>query len=299
MNHLGPILATTDFSASARRAAHRAARLSHESGGPLSMMHVLPGAGMHDLRKWLGAGSATERHLQDEVRGQLKQLADELSAKWQVTARTVEASGNVLDEVVREADALDAAVLVLGARGAGTFRRMVLGTTSERLLRRTTRPLLVVRNVPHEPYRRVLLAVDFSAWSLHAVKMALQVARHAHFLLLNAFQVPFEEKLHFAGVDAATIDFYRRNARAEAIQRVHELAHAAGIQPGQWTPCISEGDASFQVLEQEREQNCDLVVLGKHGQSATEDLLLGSVTKHVLAEGKADVLVSTGREQLQ
>jgi nucleotide-binding universal stress UspA family protein len=34
-------------------------------------------------------------------------------------------------------------------------------------------------------------------------------------------------------------------------------------------------------------------VLGKHGQSATADLLLGSVTKHVLAEGSADVLVST------
>jgi nucleotide-binding universal stress UspA family protein len=38
------------------------------------------------------------------------------------------------------------------------------------------------------------------------------------------------------------------------------------------------------------------VVLGKHGQSATEELLLGSVSKHVLAEGSADVLVSTARQ---
>jgi hypothetical protein len=143
-------------------------------------MHVLSGNGMHDLRKWLGAGSATAWHLQDEVRGQRRLLADELSAKWQATPRTVEASGNVLDEVVREADALDAALLVLGARAAGTFRGMVLGTTSERPLRRTRRPLLVVRHIPREPYRQVPLAMDFSAWSLHAVKMALQGARHAH-----------------------------------------------------------------------------------------------------------------------
>jgi len=40
-------------------------------------------------------------------------------------------------------------------------------------------------------------------------------------------------------------------------------------------------------------RDCDLVVLGKHGRSAAEDLLLGSVTKHVLAEGRSDVLVAT------
>ena len=54
-----------------------------------------------------------------------------------------------------------------------------------------------------------------------------------------------------------------------------------------------EGDASLRIVENEQSHDCDLVVLGKHGQSATADLLLGSVTKHVLAEGSADVLVST------
>jgi nucleotide-binding universal stress UspA family protein len=37
------------------------------------------------------------------------------------------------------------------------------------------------------------------------------------------------------------------------------------------------------------------VVVGKHGPSATADLLLGSVTKHMLAEGTSDVFVSTRR----
>ena len=54
-----------------------------------------------------------------------------------------------------------------------------------------------------------------------------------------------------------------------------------------------DGDASLRIVENEQLHNCDLVVLGKHGRSATADLLLGSVTKHVLAEGSVDVLVST------
>lgn len=59
---------------------------------------------------------------------------------------------------------------------------------------------------------------------------------------------------------------------------------------------MAEGNASMRILEAEQALDCDLVVMGKHGQSATEELLLGSVTKHVPAEGSADVLVSTSRQ---
>jgi nucleotide-binding universal stress UspA family protein len=52
-----------------------------------------------------------------------------------------------------------------------------------------------------------------------------------------------------------------------------------------------EGDASRCIVQHEQEEDGDLVVLGKHGQSVVEDLLLGSVTLHVLSEGGTDVLV--------
>jgi nucleotide-binding universal stress UspA family protein len=210
-----------------------------------------------------------------------------------VPVATVDASGPVLDEILQRADALDASLLVLGARGVGFLRRLVLGTTAERLMRRTTRPLLVVRQSAHAPYRRVLVALDFSPWSAQAVAVARQVAPHARLALLAVFQVPFEEKLHFAGVDAATIEHYRKQARAEASRGVQDLARAAGLRPDQWDECVVEGDASLRIVELEQERDADLVVLGKHGQSAGIDLLLGSVTKHVLAEGSVDVLVST------
>ena len=213
-----------------------------------------------------------------------------------MTARPVNAIGSVLKEIDSEAEAVDAGLLVLGARGAGFLRRLALGSTSERLLCRTTRPLLVVRQRPHEPYRRVLVAIDFSPWSGHAIDLARRVAPHARLLLFHAYQVPFEEKLHFAGVDAAIIDRYRKRSCVDATQRLHALVAVSGLKPGDWEPCIVEGDASQRIVELEQEKDCDLVVLGKHGQSAAEDLLLGSVSKHVLAEGSTDVLVSTARD---
>lgn len=296
MNPLGPILAVTDFSAPARHAADRAARLAHETASALTVMHVLPGGALQELRQWLGPGHALEQQLRDDAHRQLQTWASDLLAHKQVLARVHSTSGAVIDEIDREAEAMNAGLLVLGARGAGFLRRLVLGSTSERLLRRSTRPLLVVRQTPHEAYRRVLVALDFSPWSAHAIALARRVAPQARLLLFTAYQVPFEEKLRFAGVEPATIELYRRQAREQATQRIMALANEHGLARQDWEPCVVEGEASVRILEHEQEHDCDLVVLGKHGRSATEDLLLGSVSKHVLAEGSTDVLVSTARD---
>ena len=293
MSPLTSILAATDFSAHARHATDRAALLAHETGARLTLMHALSGSALAELRQWLGAGHAGEQQLVEQTRRSLEQAATELGAARRVAVHTHLGTGAAVDCIGQQADAVNADLLVLGARGSGFLRRLVLGTTAERLLRRTTRPLLVVRQTAHEPYRRVLVALDFSPWSAQALRLARRAAPHARLVLLSAFQVPFEEKLHFAGVDAATVEMYRQQARAQARQRVSALADEAGLTPAQWEPCVVEGDASLRIVETEQSHDCDLVVLGKHGQSATADLLLGSVTKHVLAEGSADVLVST------
>ena len=293
MNPSRPILVATDFSPQARHAADRAARVAHEKRAALALVHVLPGEALASLRQWLGVANAPEVQMMASAAEQLERLAGELRAARHVQAGCHVAAGAPVDEILRDAERLDARMIVLGARGTGFLRRLVLGTTAERLLRRTTRPLLVVRQTPHEPYRRLLVALDFSPWSGQALALARRVAPHARLVLFHAFEVPFEEKLRFAGVDIATIEAYRQKARAEATQSVHRLAEAAGLKPAQWQPCIVEGDASLRLIEKEQELDCDLVVLGKHGVAASVDLLLGSVTKHVLAEGGADVLVST------
>jgi nucleotide-binding universal stress UspA family protein len=296
MNAQAPILAATDFSAPARHAADRAARLARASAAPLTLMHVLSASALQSLRQWLGADSGAEQQLQAQALQLLQQQAADLQAARHVPVATQHANGAPVEALVRVADAMEASLLVLGARGEGFLRRWVMGSTAERLLHRSQRPLLVVRQAPQGPYRRVLLALDFSPWSLQAVPLTQQLAPHAHLVLLHVFQVPFAEKLQFAGVDAATIEHYRTHARAEASQRVQAIAQTARLAEGQWEPRIVEGDAAQRIVELEQELGCDLVVLGKHGQSAAEDLLLGSVTQHVLAEGSSDVLVSTRYE---
>lgn len=296
MATLGPILVATDFSGHAQHAATRAARLAHDTRSALTLMHVLPAQPVKKIREWLGASSAPEQKSFEHAHRQLRQLASELTSVRRVELDIEAAAGSAPDEIVRTAERVHARLLVLGARGAGFLRRLVLGTTSQRLVRRTERPVLVVRQTAHRPYRRVLVGVDFSPQSRHALILARRVAPNAKLVILTVFQVPFEGKLRFAGVDDATFEIYRRRARASALLRLHALAHVASLSPSQWELCVVEGDASRRIVEQEQSRNCDLVVLAPHGQSAAADLLLGSVTRHVLAEGNVDVLLSTLRD---
>lgn len=294
MNSLTHILAPTDFSGPSRHAAERAARLAREHGARLHLLHVVHAGALERLRALLGADTGVEPELILDANRQLEALAAELGGAHGPGIEISLRNGSVLTEVDAQADAIGAELVVLGARGAG-FRRIALGTTAERLLRTTRRPLLVVKQKAHEPYRRVLVPVDFSASSVATITLARRVAPGASVVLLHAYEVPFETRMRMAGVDTQRIEQYRAQAKQSAHQRLHEAAAAAGLRPGQWQPCLLMQDPSLAIVEQEQEADCDLIVIGKHGAGMVEDFLLGSVTKHVLAESAGDVLVSTAR----
>ena len=290
------MLAATDFSSPSRQAADRAARLACTTGARLQLVHVLSGGALAQLQQWLGVGSALEQTLIEQARQALDVMAHELSKARSVAVEPVLVHGAVLEALMRQAEEMPADLVALGALGADFMRRFVLGSTTERLLRKSKVPMLVVKHRAHEPYRRVLVAVDFSEWSAPLIDLARGVAPGAHLVLLSAYEVPFEGKLRFASVAEATIEKLRAQVRHAATDQLHALAARAGLKSADWTPCIPYADASLAIVEQEQELDCDLIVIGKHGQNMAEELLLGSVTKHVLAESAGDVLVSTLRQ---
>lgn len=292
MTILKRILAATDLSAPARHAVARAYHIAGVTGAELTLLHVINQGALDELRTLLGGtAAAVEQRLLDTARAALGQLADELGQKHGVSASLRLSAGRVLAAILDEADALDASLIVVGARGEGFLGRLLIGTTAERLLRRTSRPMLVVKQTPHEAYRRVLVPVDFSPRSVEVLRLAQATAPGAELILFHAFEAPFESKLRYAGVEEETLERYLATARSDALARLQALTAAAGLKAVQVRLRVQHGEAARLILAQELEHDCDLIVLGKHGQGMLEELLLGSVTKHVLAESVGDVLV--------
>lgn len=297
MIKLDRLLAATDLSAPSRHAVDRGFRIAATTGASFSVMHAIELDAIDALREWIGDGSVeVKRQLENQARESITQLLNDAAHNQGVTASAVIVSGAAVSAIANNADATDADLLILGVRGEDYLRHLILGSTASRLLRKTIRHhVLVVKQPPYASYRRLLIPVDFSPVSAKSIKLGRLLAPAADIVLLHAFEVPFEGKLSYAGVDDDVIGRYRVAARNDAMQRVRHLAETAGLDVGDYTPVVVHGDASQQAVIQEQELDCDLIVMGKHGKNVTEELLLGSVTQRVLEESQCDVLVAVDR----
>lgn len=291
---LRSVVAATDLSAPARRAADRAAMLAASASASLTLIHVVSGSALDELRRWLDRNGLTEQSILDEVWQRTRNLASELAAQYRIDVDHCVVRGSGVDGIVRIAQDRGADLVVTGTLGSGSVRNRLVGATAERVARKSSQPVLMVRQAPREPYRRVLVPVDFSRYSYPSVALAAAVAPDAQLVLLHAIAMPLEGSLPLAAIAPEMVHDYQAVARDEAMRLLGELAARAGLEGDRWTPLVQhDGSAWMQIVQQEQEQDCDLVVIGKRGRGAVEELLLGGTTNRIIGESSADVLVST------
>jgi nucleotide-binding universal stress UspA family protein len=293
MSTMRSFLVGIDFSDDSRRAAGRAAVLAGEQGARLDLLHVMSGPSLASLRELFGSAAAPEAALVADAQRMLNDLARELADKSGTQASAHVKVGHVLDEILAASERAD--MLVLGARGLNPLRELMLGTTADRLVKKCSRPVLVTKRPPQHGYRQVLVPVDFSPHSVAALGTAIVIAPKAELMVVHAFEVPFEGKLWLAGVAEEEIHRYRGQARQRALGNIAALIRDVGGERYRFLSVVDHGDATRVILAKEEESGAELVVMGKHGQSIVEELLLGSVTHHVLSQSRCDVLVVPGR----
>lgn len=286
------ILAATDLSSNSSQAIDRGFLLAKASGARFTIVHAVGIDALAPLRELLGENAdAVSEKILDEATGRLAEFVSDSPVKDDVPVDLhIERglAGSVIP-VVAETAGVD--LVLLGAHGSGFLQRMVLGSIASRLLRKCKSPVLIVKQEAHKAYRRVLIAVDFSPGSETAIRITREIAPNADVVLLHIFDVPFEGKMQYAGVSEDVIHQYRIEARTRATQQLHELAKLTGMSTEDYSVLVIQGDATRNIIELEEKYRCDLIVMGKHGTHVTEELLLGSVTKRVLAESRSDVLV--------
>lgn len=288
------LLAATDFSAPARHALERAAQLAHmHPDARLLLAHVVSTSALGKLRRLLpGEAGALEAELLARAEKSLAEQAANLATRFDGHIDTALIQGSPPIALAELADARRADLLVLGARGTNFVREVLLGSTTERLLRTSRRPLLTVRQRPQSPYRRILAPVDFSDHAAAAINAAHAWLPDADFVLLHAFEVEMESTLRFAGMEDALIHQYRILARNTAQADMEAFIGKLQVPASRLSRQFVHGAATLRILEHEQTMDADLIVMGKHGRSAMEELLLGSVTQHVLAHSSSDVLIA-------
>jgi nucleotide-binding universal stress UspA family protein len=288
------LLAATDFSAPARHALERAAQLAQtHPDARLTLAHVVSASALDKLRRLLpGEAGKLEAGLLAQAEKNLAELATNLAARYDSKIDTELLQGSALTMLADLAETRHADLLVMGARGAHFVREMLLGSTTERVLRKSRRPLLAVKQRPQARYRRILAPVDFSVHAAVAVNTAHAWLPDADIVLLHAFEAELESTFRLAGMDDDRIHEYRIQAREAAMAEMDAFVASLDVPANRLTRQFVHGAATLRIIEHEQTMDADLIVMGKHGQSVMEELLLGSVTRHVLAHSASDVLIA-------
>jgi len=292
MTTIRSILAATDFSTDGRHAAERAAMICATAGVPRGeVLHVIESGWLDALRRFIDLPARVPQSLVTNATQSLKELVATVREHAGIDLAPRVRVGRVLDAMLEALADFD--LLALGARGLHPVRDLTIGTTCQRLLSRTSKSVLVVRRKPAAPYRRILVAVDFSAPSRSAYALAGAIAPEGELYLVHVFEATFEGRMRLAGVTDEIIEEYCVKARRAAEIEMEQFIAGSGIDGDRLHRFIEHGGhVSAKLLEMAREIGVDLVVVGKHGKSLVERLLLGSVTLHLLAESSCDVLVT-------
>lgn len=274
------ILLATDLDGRCDRALDRAVALARAWSARLVVLTVVePLPAPPPRRDEAPPAQASERALRAAAR--LRRDVGPAAAGLDVELLVREgAVGNCVDAVARETGC---SLVVTGVAHDALFGRHLLGSTVAWLARHGHLPLLVVRDRAHAPYRRVVVASDFSGPSARALALARALFPDAEASLFSAFDLPYIG-LH-DGDPAASLDDARQRALASAREFLEARGHA-GL-----AVTVAHGDAARQLGAHAIAVGADLVVAATHGRSALYHLLIGSVAREILDASPCDTLL--------
>lgn len=297
------ILLATDGSEDATLASRAAADLAQRIGAELHVVHA-----WHDV-----PSPRAHPYIKRELESRGQELLDaQVAVVRDLDGEVTEAhlvEGRNVDAILRVAGNIGADMIVLGSRGLGRIKRLLLGSVAEGVVRRAHCPVLVMRGGGAAwPPARMMLADDSSETARRAGMLAAAIGR---LFEIEATLVRVYPEL--PGADEEGRRFDPRMVEDDLHQQQHLLERRAqefketlGRKPrsriavGEAAEVLVDATLAENITEtimeadykdEEEKRRRTLIAVGSRGLGMTERLRLGSVSSRVLAAARGPVLV--------
>lgn len=294
------ILCPVDFSDASKHALTQAALVATWFDARLTLLHVVApvfvparGISMAGYRGEPVAEAGELRRLRDEIGSWSDETTGgQLSPDVEVDA------GPPARMILERASSLPADLIVLGTHGTSGFERLVLGSVTEKLLRKAACPVLTVPPraavAAALPFKRVLCAIDFSDASLAALEAAWPLAKEsdAELTLLHVVESALAPPVPASLVGALALDpeAYLRALEQDASKRLAALVPQTAKEWCSPKVAVRAGKAWTEILREAEADHADLIILGVHGHFALDHLTFGSTTNQVVRRAVCPVL---------
>jgi nucleotide-binding universal stress UspA family protein len=299
MGEIKRILCPVDFSETSAHAIEQAIALARWYKAGITALHVytpifmpVPGLPVPEQR----VSDAETQRARDQTSAWFRAAVDR-----GISVDVLVDVGQPAAHILARAAGLSADLIVMGTHGLSGFEHVMLGSVTEKVLRKAPCAVLTVppraRATSTLPSTRVLCAVDFSDPSLAALPFAFSLAResHAALTILHVLEWPWEEppppalKALPPG-QAAALGEYRRYLERTAMARLNALVPEGDRDRGVTASRLLYGKSYVEILRVAAAERADLIVMGVHGRNALDLALFGSTTNQVVRRATCPVL---------
>lgn len=290
------IALATDGSEGSRRALRVAVDLAGRTGAELHVAHawrfVEPYAG------YTGGVWSDYTHLYErEARRLIDAQIDAIEALGGTVDGTHLLKTPPIDALLGLCDEITPDLLVMGSRGLGPLRRVLVGSVSEGVVHHARCPVLVVRGEEKAwPPKRVVIGHDGSKDAERAAEFGAVIGRlfGAGGLLVRAYQNPPEPTGGWSNEDRDKLDAALMKAQEGLQGQAEKLRKVLG---NRLEARIAEGDAAAAILEvaEEEDESRTMIAVGSRGLGAISRVRLGSVSTNVLRVAYGPVLICPRR----
>jgi nucleotide-binding universal stress UspA family protein len=278
------ILLPTDGSEDAIRATEAASDLARRSGAELHVVHV-----WHDVRGF--AHDFVKRELRRQGQEILDEQVEKIRAAGGEVTKAYLRRGRTSNEVIALCKEIDADLLVVGSRGLGTVRRILMGSQSEEIVHHAQVPVLVLTGAENFwPLARIVIGEDFSDDARKAGELAAGIGKLYGAKGLLVYSHPDLPEVPPGETRSAVQHLTEMRERDKSMleDRASDLEKILGSRP---EIKISGGYPANVLLEASQEVQPSLVAVGSRGLAGLIRTRLGSVSTKVVTAARGPVLV--------
>lgn len=272
MKLLEKILLATDFGKSTENLVNNAIGLAKTFNSKIILVHVLP-----NLKN-----EKTGIFLKEAILKKLEIINEKINNAGIITDKPILEYGNHFDKIIQTADGINANTILIGAGEKLNNDRCQLGTTAEKIIRQSDKPVWVIKNENTLKVRNILCPVDFSQESKRALNSAITIAKKfkAKLVVLSVYEVHNFEPPNYK----CDWDEDNEFVLSEHIKEFDLFLKDLNLTGLSWEKHTQKGDPSIEILKTLKINNSDLLIMGTTGKSGLIRVLMGSVTGKVIRE---------------
>jgi nucleotide-binding universal stress UspA family protein len=290
------ILVPVDFSEPSQRAVDYGLSLALQFNSRLLLAHIVPSPTAL-IYTFPTESFAFEKEQARYARSMLPELVSD-DYRERVDLQTIVKVGDVRNELLGIVKDEKIDLVVMGTHGRNAFEKLVLGSLTERMLRKLNVPILTVSHLDparelHKggpvPLGHVLYATDLSENAEVGLRFSTDLARGtgARLTVLNVMDAL---KTVYWGAEAGYSGSELETFREEVLRRLRCSIPDEAAKDVRISPMVSEGEPYREIIRIAEETKADLIVMNLQGKNLVDRALLGSTAERVVRCARVPVL---------